>query len=124
MRLLIRWAITALSLVVVARLLPGIHVGSGPEGVVTAVVAAALLGLANALVKPLLALLSCPLILLTLGLFLFVINASMLMLASAGAQALGFPFRVDGWGSAIWGSIAISIVTWFLSLFARDRHED
>ena len=91
---------------------------------VTAVVAAALLGLANALVKPLLTLLSCPLILVTLGLFLFVINAAMLMLASAGAQALGFPFQVDGWGSAIWGSIAITIVTWFLSLFARDRDTD
>lgn len=84
-------------------------------------VTAAFLGLANAFVKPVLTLLSCPLVLLTLGLFLLVINAGMLMLASTLSRTVGYPLAVDGWGAAILGSILISIVTWFLSMFVHDK---
>jgi len=116
-RLVIRWLISAAAIGIVAWLLPGIEVGHGPTAVVTAFVGAGFLGLLNLLVKPVLALLSCPLILFSLGLFLFVINAAMLLLASSLSQAMGFGFRVDGWGSALLGSILITIAAWILSAF-------
>ena len=121
---MLRWFISAAAIAAVAWLLPGIHVGRGAEGAWTALVAAATLGLANVLVKPILTLLTCPLILLTFGLYLFVINAAMLLLASAVSQWLGFPFFVDGWGNAILGSILITVLTWIFSAFARDERED
>jgi putative membrane protein len=122
-RLITRWILSSVSIAIVSWLVPGIHVGSGTRAVTTVVVTAAILGLVNAIVKPLLTLLSCPLVLLTLGLFLFVINAAMLMLTSFLANSMGFPFRVDGWGPALLGSIAITIVTWVLSLFTRAQED-
>lgn len=123
-RWLIRWFVFAAAIGAVAWLLPGIHVGDGSGGVWTALVAAATLGLVNVLVKPVLMLLSCPLILMTMGLYLFVINAAMLLLASALSRALGFPFYVDGWGSALLGSILITILNWIFSSFLRDEKEE
>jgi putative membrane protein len=126
-RIVLHWIVSAIAIAVVAWLLPGIHAGGGTSGAITVLVTAAFLGLANAFVKPVLTLLSCPLILLTLGLFLLIINAGMLMLASALSRVVGYPLVVDGWGAAILGSILISIVTWFLSLFVHDKkkkHQD
>lgn len=123
-KFLMRWVVSSAAIAIVAWLLPGIHSGTGATGAVTVLVAAAVLGLLNTFVKPVLKLLSCPLILLTLGLFLFVINAAMLILTSVLARAAGFGFEVDGWGSALVGSILITIVTWFLSLFVPDDDKD
>ena len=121
---LLRWFISAAAIAAVAWLLPGIQVGRGAEGAWTALVAAATLGLVNVLVKPILTLLTCPLILLTFGLYLFVINAAMLLLASALSQWLGFPFFVDGWSNAIGGSILITILHWIFSSFVRDGRDE
>jgi putative membrane protein len=123
-KFLMRWVVSSAAIAIVAWLLPGIHSGTGVSGAITVLVAAAVLGLLNTFVKPVLKLLSCPLILLTLGLFLFVINAAMLMLTAVLARAGGFPFVVDGWGSALVGSILITIVTWLLSLFVPDDDKD
>jgi len=122
-KFLIRWLLSSVAIAIVAWLLPGIHAGGGMPGAATVFVTAGFLGLANTFVKPVLSMLSCPLILLTLGLFLFVINAAMLMLASWLSSATGFPLVVDGWGSAIVGSILISLVTWVLSMFFREPKE-
>jgi putative membrane protein len=119
-RLFVRWLVLSAAIAIVAWLLPGIRAGSGMVGAVTVCITAAFLGFANAVVKPILTLLSCPMILLTLGLFLIVINAAMLQLAAWATRIAGYPLEVDGWGTAIIGSIAISIVTWLLSLFVRD----
>jgi len=119
-RLLVRWLVSAAAIGIVAWLLPGIRAGHGADGVLTVLGTALFLGLANALVRPVLVLLSCPLVLATLGLFLFVINAAMLMLAAWATRAAGHPLEVDGWGSAILGSVAITIVSWMLSLAVRD----
>ena len=119
--LLLRWLISAASIVLVAWLLPGIDVGSGTPGVVTALVGGGLLGVLNLIVKPVLVLLSCPLVLLSLGLFLFVINAAVLLLASNLSQRLGYPFHVDGWLTAIFGSILITIVSWLLHRVLDDK---
>ena len=120
---LVRWLISAAAIAVVAWLLPGIEIGRGGAGLVTALVGSLVLGLLNLLVKPVLILLSCPLILLSLGLFLFVINAAVLLLASSLSQAFGQPFYVAGWGSAMLGSILITLATWVLSALIGSDEE-
>ncbi|MCX7681738.1 MAG: phage holin family protein [Anaerolineae bacterium] len=121
MKLLIRWAITALALFVAAWLLPGIEVDS--DGWVVYAVMAVILGLVNATVRPVLKLLTCPLILLTLGLFTLVINGLTFWLASTIAVRwlhVGFYIR-DFW-SAFLGALIVSIVTVILSaLINEDR---
>lgn len=81
---------------------------------------ALILGLVNALVRPILSFLSCGLIFLTLGLFLLVINAAMLMLTEAMAQALGMQFYIDDFASALLGSIIISVISYFASLLINE----
>ncbi len=121
MRLLIRWLITAIALVVAAWAVPGITI-TNDSGWLAVLVMAAMLGLANAFLRPLLTLLSCPMVLLTLGLFLFVVNALTFMFASWAAQTLfGAEFVVDGFFSAMFGSIIVSIVSFFLSVFLADK---
>jgi len=117
-KLLVRWFISALALMAAAWLVPGIHVGE--KAWVAYAGMAVILGLVNAVVKPLLKLLTCPLILLTLGLFLLVVNALMLLLAARIAQSVGIAFQVDGFVPALLGSLIVSVVTWALSVFARE----
>jgi putative membrane protein len=63
--------------------------------------------------------LSCPLLVLTLGLFALVVNALLLWVTAAVSNALGAPFQVDGFWAAFWGAFVVSIVSWLLSLFVR-----
>ena len=106
MPLLLRWVLNAFALWVVSRVVPGIHA----SGVFATFVAALVLGILNALVRPILLLLTLPLNLLTLGLFTFVINALMLELTGAIVQG----FRVDGFGSALLGALVIAVVVFVL----------
>ena len=78
--------------------------------VVELVVVGAIFGVVNAIVRPVVRLLSLPLIVLTLGLFWFVVNAAMLLLTSTISEAVGLEFRVDGFGTALLGSVVISLV--------------
>ena len=101
---LLRTGITALALWAATEIVPGIHA----DGAGTVILAALLLGLVNATVKPVAVLLSLPLTLLTLGLFLLVVNAAML-----GLTALLVPgFEVDGFWPAVGGAMVVSIVSW------------
>lgn len=114
-RMILSWLITAAALVAAAYLVPGISV-IGSEGLAAVLVMAAILGVLNVLVKPLLSFLSCGLIVLTMGLFLIVINAVSLWLASWIAQNwFSIGFVVDGFWPAVWGSIVVSLVSFFLS---------
>jgi putative membrane protein len=122
MKLLLRWLITALALGAAVALVPGIRVESDRAWLTVAVMAV-ILGLVNAFVRPLLKLLSCPLILLTLGLFLLVINAVTLWLAAQLAAALGVSFYVDGFWPAFLGGLIISVVSFLLSMFLIDDRE-
>ncbi|MCC7355787.1 MAG: phage holin family protein, partial [Anaerolineae bacterium] len=78
---------------------------------------ALIFGIVNAFIKPLLQLLTCPLIILTLGLFTLVINALMLQLTSSLAGTFNLDFHVDNFGAAFWGGLVISIVSIILSIF-------
>lgn len=117
-KLLIRWAIVALALFVAAWLLPGITV-EGTAWIAYAAMAV-VLGLANALVRPLLKILTCPLILLTLGLFTLVINGLTFLIASRLAEALHIGFHVDGFWTAFLGALIVSVVTVILSALVKE----
>jgi putative membrane protein len=118
-RFIIRWAITAIALFVAAWLVPGIVVESSGYGIY--VVMALVLAVVNALVRPILTLLSCPLILLTFGLFTFVVNAAAFWIASGVAQRLGVGFRVEGFLAALFGSIVVSLVSTALTVLLPDE---
>ncbi len=117
-RLILRWLISTLAIFGAVWLIPGIQfAGPGWQLGIVALV----FGLLNALLRPLLVLLTCPLVLLTLGLFGLVINAMLLGLTSELAGSLGIDFRVDGFWSAFWGGLVISFVTTVLSWLAGER---
>ena len=119
MKLLIRWAITGLSLFMAAWLVPGIRVER--DGWTTFAAMAVILGLVNAVVRPLLKLLSCPLIILTLGLFVLAINAITLWLASAIAvRWFHIGFYVDGFWAAFLGGLIVSVVSVILTAVVRE----
>jgi putative membrane protein len=116
------WLVThALALAAAAWLLDGIRF-AGPrhgaaevtEKLLPLLAVALILGLVSATVKPLLKLLSLPFILLTLGLFLLVINAAMLGLTGWLADGLGLGFRVHGFWTAVGGGLVITVVTWLV----------
>ena len=107
MRLLLVWLINAVALMAVAYLLPGIAVAN----FITALVAALVLGLVNAVIRPILILLTLPATLLTLGLFIFVING--LLFWFVGSFIDGF--TVAGFWPGVFGAIVFSIVSWVLS---------
>jgi putative membrane protein len=121
MKLLVRWVISSLALFAAAYLIPGIHV-EGSAWWVYAVMAI-ILGLVNAFVRPLLKLLTCPLIILTLGLFTLVVNAVSLMLASWLAQLADIGFVVDNFWAALLGSLIVSAVTVVLSALVKDDED-
>lgn len=109
MLLLVRWFISALALYIVASIVPGMHL-TGFGGAILAVI---IIALVNAFIRPLLLLLTLPINVISLGLFTFIINALMLMLAGN----LSADFQVNGLGSALIGSILLSIVSTLLHTF-------
>jgi putative membrane protein len=109
--LIANWFLSALSLFIVSRIVPGIFV----ENFGSALIAVVVIGLVNALIKPILLLLTLPLTIMTLGLFALVINALMLMLA--GSVLPGF--RVEGFVAALIGSILLSLITILLHSLVR-----
>lgn len=120
MKLILRWLATAAAVWAAAHFVPGIHYSGGFR---TLLVAALILGLVNALVRPIIKSLACGLIVLTLGLVIFVINACMLLLTSYLAQHFHYDFKVDGFVPALIGSVVISAVSWLLSVILIDDNE-
>ncbi|MBW2618344.1 MAG: phage holin family protein [Deltaproteobacteria bacterium] len=105
--LLLRWLINTVALLAVVWLVGGIRV----DGFGSAIIAAAIIGLLNAFLRPLLYLIALPLIILTLGLFTFVVNGLMLLLAASILPG----FHVAGFWAGVWGALLFSIVSWILS---------
>ena len=116
-RFILRLLIVAAALWVAARLVPGIDYSGGWLGLAAL---ALIFGLVNATLGTVLRILSCPLILLTLGLFALVINGALLMLASGIGGVLGIDFHVDGYGSALLGALVMAMVTLILTLVIPD----
>jgi putative membrane protein len=114
--LILRWLISSLAIFAAVYLVPGIHF-VGPGWQIGAI--ALVFGLINILLRPLLTVLTCPLIILTLGLFGLVINAVLLTLTAAVASRLGFQFTVDGFWPAFFGGLVISLVTLILNTLAQ-----
>ncbi|MGE3885574.1 MAG: phage holin family protein [Vicinamibacterales bacterium] len=106
---LIHWAVVALGLAVAAYLVPGVNVSSGAALAVGALV----LGFVNAVVKPVLTILTLPLTVVTLGLFYFVVNAAAFGLAAALVPG----FTVASFWAALFGAIVVSLVSWFIGGF-------
>ena len=120
--LLLRLIINAVALWVAAWIVDGIRLGGqGTEAVQTVLIVALIFGLMNALIRPILKLLTCPFYVLTLGLFTFIVNALMLLLTGNIAGEFGLAFSVANFEAAFWGGIVISVVSFLLSLFTDDE---
>jgi len=107
MKLLLRWLINAGTLLLLANYLPGIEV----SGWYTALIAALILGLVNAVIKPIFVILTLPVNILTLGLFTFVINALLFWFVASFIDG----FVVAGFWPAFWGALIMSLVSWLVS---------
>ena len=111
-RLVVRVLINAVAVWVASHLIRGIVL---PDSVSIVLLVALIFGVVNALIKPVFNLVTCPLQILTLGLFTLVVNAAMLGVTSWIAGGLGVPFSVDGFAAALLGAIVITVVSWALT---------
>ena len=110
-RFVFRWAVTTIAVMVASSVIRGIRY----DTIAALIGASLLLGILNAFVRPFLLIISVPLILLTLGLFILVLNGLLLLLV----PHIVVGFYVDSFWSAFWGAIVISLVSWLLSAFFR-----
>ena len=105
----LRWSINLLALVIAGLVIQGITI----ESMKTGIIAAGILGIVNAVIRPLVLILTLPINLLTLGLFTLVINAVLLKLVAAMAPG----FSIDSFGAAFFGAFLISFISWALNVF-------
>ena len=115
--LFIRWLINSLALYVAVSVMPGIHFD---RGLVALLIVAAIFGIVNSGLRPLLTLLTCPLVILTLGLFTFVINAMLLLVTAWFSDQFGLGLTVDGFGAAFWAGLVIGLVSFTLSIMVGE----
>ncbi len=126
--ILVRLGINAAALWVAAAVVSGIELnkgggdgrGSVGDRLLILAIVAAIFGVVNTVIKPVVQLFSLPLFILTLGLIIFVINALMLMLTSAICDGMDVPFHVDGFGPALLGGLVVSMVSILLSVLLPD----
>jgi len=118
MNLLVRLVVSGAAVYLAAVLVPGIHL---EEGILPLLGVLLVFGAVNALIRPLVMSLSCGLIVLTLGLFIFIINALMLLLTAWLAGWLGIGFTVESFVAALWGALIIAVVSFVLSMLLPDR---
>jgi putative membrane protein len=102
MRLLLHWILSAIALIIVSRIVPGFHV----QGLMPALIAALVIGLLNATVGFVLKIITFPLAILTLGIFLLVINGIMIMVAAKFVPG----FQVSGFAPAFWGAVVLALL--------------
>ncbi len=120
MPFLIRLLVNAAALWVATRLVPGV---SFDGGTLPFLGVALVFGVVNAFVRPLMQILTFPLILVTLGFFLLVVNGLMLWLTSSLSASLGLGFHVAGFWAAFWGAIVVSVTSLLLSMLIRDSSQ-
>ena len=115
MRFLLRLLLNGIAIIIAAWFVPGVYLG----GIVPALLAGAILGFVNALVRPILLLLTLPFTLITLGLFIFVVNAICFALTAALVPG----FEISGFFAALFGAIIVSLVSWALNAMLTDDAE-
>ena len=115
----------AAALAVATWLLSGITLTAPTTGrkILALLIVALIFGVLNALVKPIFTLVTAPIVLLTLGLFLIVINACIMLLTSWVAANVDLGWHVDGFWTAVFGAVIVSVVSFFLGAFVPDRNE-
>ncbi len=119
-KLLIRWLVITIALIAAIFLVPGIRVEGNAWLIVTT--AAIILGLVNAILRPILGLLSCGCIVLTLGFFLLILNAFTLWISSwIAVNIFGIGFYVENFWAAFWGAVIVSVVSYLMSYLVYDR---
>ncbi len=115
----IRWAINAVAMWVAVELLSGTHIFPQSSDLTGIIIMALIFGLVNAIIRPLVMVLSCPLIVLTLGLGTLLVNTGMFALAGWIGTSFGYGFEVNGFWGAFLGALIVSVVSFILSLFFR-----
>lgn len=105
----LRWSINLFALVIAGSFIPGVRI----ESIGMSFVAAGILGIMNAVIRPIVLILTLPINLLTLGLFTLVINAFLLQLVASLVPG----FSIEGFWAAFWGALVISLVSWVLNMF-------
>lgn len=125
MGILIRLATTAVALLISTMVIDGITIeGSVSEKVVTLVVVAAIFGIINAVLRPIIKRIGCLIYVVTLGLVALVVNGALFMLTSVIAGQLDLPFHVEQfWPSAVLGALLVSVVSWILNTLVTDSDE-
>jgi putative membrane protein len=119
-RFLLHWLVAAIALYSAVRLVPGISYDGAWE---TLAVMALVFGFVNAILRPVLVILTCPLQILTLGLFSLVLNGALLLLSANLARGLGVGFHVDGFFAAFIGALVFALVSLVLNaLIGEDEH--
>lgn len=117
-KFILRWIINAIALFLAVFFVNGVHLQGGWVSILWL---ALIFGLINAFLRPLLKLLTCPLIFLTLGLFTLLINTFLFWLTGQIGQAFGVGFTVDGFIPAFLGGLIVTVVSVFLSLILKDE---
>jgi putative membrane protein len=121
MGFLARLLVNAAALWVATRIVPGVTYSGG---IMPMLAVALVFGIVNAVIGTVTKILTFPIILVTLGLFILVINGLMLMVTSAVSSALDLGFHVGGFSAAFWGALVVSVVSTILSLVIRDSRRD
>ena len=117
-KFILRWIINAVALFLAVYIVPGVNLQGG---VISVVWLALIFGLINAFLRPLLKMLTCPLIFLTLGLFTLLINTFLFWLTSQVGQAFGIGFTINGFWPAFFGGLVVTVVSVILSLILKDE---
>lgn len=124
MGIVIRLAVSALSMWIATVLIPGITLSTDsiPEAILTLVVVAVIFGLVNAVLRPIIKTVGCAFYVLTLGLVAIVVNGLLFLLTSYIAKQLELPFHVDDfWPSAVLGALLVGVVSWVLNALVGDK---
>lgn len=116
----IKWVMNTIAIILAVKFVPGIVYSGEWWGIL---IVGMIFGLVNTVIRPLIKLFTFPLLILTLGLFTFVINAMMLSLTSWLSESLHLGFRIEGFKSAFWGALVISIVSLVLSCLMPQEKE-
>lgn len=117
-KFILRWLVNAIALFLAVYLVPGVNLEGGWVSILWL---ALIFGLINAFLRPLLTLLTCPLIALTLGLFTLLINTFLFWLTSQVGQAFGIGFTIEGFWPAFLGGLVVTVVSVVMSLILKDE---